>query len=338
LNDVGVPPQSKEGRDIERNVHSVSTANELKTRIKADFKANVPIEGVSLNTENSYLRSVETSDTSLTQIIQETIVDQPAKLDIHQLRLTEGAKALLDGPEGWKKFSQKYGEYFVYGYRSRARFSAIYDIKTSSKKSRDEIKTSLEAEVEGAGSLTATLKSMSESKSDTVSIDVNIHTSGLNNVENDARDGAKLGGESKTTKTNKVEEVQKKLEEFQKHFKTQPYLGLLCHYSVLDTSGNIPLPQNQFARLGPELERMYKSLFTAQIDLATSPMVQAAAAARGMVDLCDQITKLNLTDESAINQMDEKVKASLNSVDLWRLRNDLLVDAVKLKNDRMHWG
>jgi hypothetical protein len=328
LNDVGVPPQSKEGRDIERNVHSVSTANELKTRIKADFKANVPIEGVSLNTENSYLRSVETSDTSLTQIIQETIVDQPAKLDIHQLRLTEGAKALLDGPEGWKKFSQKYGEYFVYGYRSRARFSAIYDIKTSS----------LEAEVEGAGSLTATLKSMSESKSDTVSIDVNIHTSGLNNVENDARDGAKLGGESKTTKTNKVEEVQKKLEEFQKHFKTQPYLGLLCHYSVLDTSGNIPLPQNQFARLGPELERMYKSLFTAQIDLATSPMVQAAAAARGMVDLCDQITKLNLTDESAINQMDEKVKASLNSVDLWRLRNDLLVDAGKLKNDRMHWG
>jgi hypothetical protein len=335
---VGAPILSNEGRDIERNVHSVSTDNELKTRIKADFKADVPLEGVSITTENSYLSSVETSDTSLTQILQESIVDQPARLDIHQLRLTKEAQAILDGPDGWKKFSQKYGEYFVYGYRSRARFSAICTIKTSSKKSRDEIKTSLQVGVEGAGSLTAALESMTRSNTESITIDSNIEISGLNVVGKDGSHGTELVGDSKTTKTNKLEEVQKSFEDFQKNFKTQPYLGLLCHYSALDTTGKIPLPADQFARLGPELEKMYKSLFTAQIDLTTSPMVQAATTSKAIVELCDQITQMDLTDGTAVQQMEEKVKDCLSNVDLWRLRNDLLADVENLRKVNMNWG
>lgn len=279
------------------------------------------------------------SDTSLTQIIQESIVDQPAKVNLQSVKLTDEAQAVLNGPDGWKNFSQRYGEYFVYGFRSRARFSAICTIKTSSKKSRDEIKTSLEVGVEKAGSLNATLESMKEQKTESVTIDVNVEISGLNNVGNDIQTGGtKSGGDANAVKTNKVEEVQKMYEDFQKNFKTEPYLGLLCHYSTLDTSGKIPLPSNQYAHLGPELERMYKDLFTAQIDLTTSPMVQAAATSKEIVALCEGITKVNLTDASAIKAIGDKVSACLKDVDLWRLRSDLLGDAGKLKNDGMKPG
>jgi hypothetical protein len=308
----------------------------LKSRIKADFKANVPLEGVSVTTENSYLSFLATSDTSLTLIIQESIVDQPARLDIHQLKLSDEAKAILDGPDGWKKFSQRYGEYFVYGFRSRARFSAICAIKTSSKKSRDEIKTSLEVGIEKAGSLTAALQSMKEQNTESVKIDVNIEITGLNNVGNEIQTGsARSGGGTRAIKTNKVEEVQMMYENFQENFKTQPYLGLLCHYSALDTSGKVPLPEGQFAHLGPELERMYKSLFTAQIDLATFPMTQTAATAKEIVALCEEITKANLNNETEIEAIGGKVRICLNNVDLWRLRSELLGDVGKLKNNKM---
>ncbi|KAI9666688.1 MAG: hypothetical protein M1821_004624 [Bathelium mastoideum] len=339
LQDVGAPTETKEGRDIQSNVHVVSTDQELKTRIKFDFKANIPLEGASVTTENSYLSSLETSDTSLTQVIQQSVVDQPARLDIHQLKLTDEARAVLEGPDGWRGFSQRYGEYFIYGFRSRARFSAICSIKTSSKTSRNEIKTSLEVGVEKAGSLNATLESLKQQKTESVKIDVNVEISGLNNVGNEIQlNGAKPEGDAKAVKTNKLEEVQKMYDNFQMNFKTQPYLGLLCHYSALDTTGKIPLPANQFAHLGPALEGMYKSLFTAHIDLVTSPMVQAAATSKEIVALCEEITKLNLADITAITAIDSKVRVCLNNVDLWRLRSDLLGDIGKLKNDKMDPG
>ena len=336
---MGAPTESKKGQDVQRNVHTVSSVEELKTRIKADFKANIPLEGVSVITENSYLSSLETSDTSLTQIIQESVVDQPAKLDIHPLKLTAEARAVLDGPDGWKNFSQRYGEYFVYGFRSQARFSAICTIKTSSKKSRDDIKASLEVGVEMVGSLNATLESMRGQKSESVTIDVNVEISGLNDVGNEIKTGgANSTGDAKAIKTNKVQEVQKMYENFQKNSETKPYLGLLCHYSALHTTHKIDPPANQFAHLGPELERMYKSLFTAQVDLETSPMAQAAATGKDVVALCEEITTLNLTDATAIEATDGKVRVCLKNVDLWRLRSELLGDVGKLKNYKMNPG
>ncbi|MCJ1393278.1 hypothetical protein MMC18_006150 [Xylographa bjoerkii] len=339
LKDVPAPTESKEGREVKPNIESVSAEKELKTRIEADFKANISLGDVSITTENSYLSSVETSDTSLIGIIQESIRDQLAKLDVHQLKLTDEARAVLDGSEGWKNFSQRYGEYFVYGFRSRARFSAVCTIKTSSKKSRDEIKTSLEVAAGTAGNLNAALESTREHKNEWVMIDIKVDISGLNNVCNEIHTGdAKSEGDPKAIKTNKVEEVQKMYDNFKKNFKTQPYLALLCHYSALDTTGKIPLPTNQFAHLGSELERIYKSLFTAQIEVATSPMTQAASIGKDIVALCEEVKKLNITNETATKAIESKVRACLNDVDLWRLRCDLIDDSRKLKDNKMTWG
>lgn len=326
-------------RKISSNIHSVSTNEELKTRIKADFKADVPLEGFSIKTENSYLSSVATSDTSLTQIIQETITDPPTRLDVHEVQLTKNARDILDESDGWKRFSEKYGEYFVYGYVPRALFSAIYTIKTNSKSVRDEIKTSLAVEVEKVGSLTAALKSLKETKSASVNIDVNLEVTGLQNL---VVDGTSLDNTAevgpKGTKTNKVEEVQKVYENFQKNSQTQPYIALLCHYSVLSMPGKIPLPMNQFEHLGPNFEGMYKDLYTAQVEISTSPMVQASATSKKIVSLCDKIKTLDLTKEDKVSEVRREVVSCLSEVDLWRLRSDLIGDVKKLENKNMNWG
>ena len=327
------PKHVKGDQDIDFNIHSISTVDELKTRIKADFKANVPLEGVTLSTENSYLSSIETSETTLTRVIQQTNKDPPIRVDLHNVRLSEDARKMLEEENGWKKFSDRYGQYFVYGYKAQARFSAVCTIKTNSKETRDEIKTSLEVGVEKVGSLSASLESLKETKKDNVSIDVNVEIKGIKGLSLDESNSNKQPDEgNKMFGTNQIEKVQEMYENFKKNFKTQPHIGLLCHYSALDITGRIPLPQNQFAHLGLDLERMYKGLYTAQIDISNSPMAQAADTGRRIRTLCENIMTLKLTDEEAIRAMDKNVTACLLDVDKWRLRNDLIEDVTKLKN------
>ena len=52
------------GRKYMPNIHTITTAEELKTRIKADVSVTVPLEGIAIEASSSYLRSVETSKTS----------------------------------------------------------------------------------------------------------------------------------------------------------------------------------------------------------------------------------------------------------------------------------
>ena len=220
------------------SIHSITDAEELKSRIQADLKADIPLEGVSIKTENSYLSSVEISNTSLTLVIQETWTGKPETLDPHQAQIKDEARKILDQPDGWPRFSKRYGEYFVYGFVPRAKFSAIASIKTSSKETRDEIKTSLEVAVQNVGSIGAALESVRANKKESVKIDINVEIVGLKSGDSKGDD------ETTTTSTNKVEEVQKLYQNFSNNFELQPYIGLLCHYSV-------SLPKDQRFRFPP---------------------------------------------------------------------------------------
>ena len=327
------PEPVKGDEDIDFNIHSISTVDELKTRIKADFKAIVPLEGVTASMENSYLTSIETSETTLTRVIQQTNKDPPIRVDLHNVRLSEDARKTLEEENGWKKFSDRYGQYFVYGYKAQARFSAVCTIKTNSKETRDEIKTSLEVGVEKAGSLSASLESQKETKKNNVSIAVNVEIKGNKRLSQDESNSNQQPDDgNKKVGTNQIEKAQEMYDNFRKNFKTQPHIGLLCHYSALDTTGIIPLPQDQFAHLGSDLDRMYKGLYTAQIDISNSLMAQAADTGRWIRTLCDNIMTLKLTDKEAITAIDKNVTACLLDVDKWRLRNDLIEDVTKLKN------
>ena len=76
-------------------MHTITTSEELKTRIRADVSATVPLEGIAIESTNSYLRSVKRSDTSLVQVIEEIIQDDPVHASVYDLKLTAEASALL---------------------------------------------------------------------------------------------------------------------------------------------------------------------------------------------------------------------------------------------------
>lgn len=325
----------------EYNVHSISTSEELKDRIKADLKATIPLEGASFKTENSYLSTVETSETSLTRIIQRTITDKPMKISIPDLKLTDTARSILEKPDGWKEFSQKYGEYFVYGYIPRASFSAIASIKTSNKETRDELKTSLEVEVKDSASFSAALESVKEKKTENVTIDIHVEYTSLKEGSTQSGGTSKVesGGSSTGVKTNNITEVQTLYDTFSRDYQTQPYLALLCHYSALEkTDKLIPLPINQFAHLGTEFENAYQNLYTAQIELSLSRMVQASETSTRIVELCDKIKTVDLNNQDKIQSVRDEIAACLNDVKMWRLRNDLITDVGKAKNENMNKG
>ncbi|EXU98773.1 hypothetical protein X797_008247 [Metarhizium robertsii] len=164
---------------IKTQTHLITTAEELKSRIKADVKATIPLEGVSVETENSCLRNVQTSSTSLVQVITATVEDPPALVDTSNLKLSAAALSVLQSPDGINKFQERYGDYFVYGALSRARFNAVCTIRTSSASIRNQIKTKLEATLTEAGSLSAVFESLSKSSSEWASTDIDIAMSGV---------------------------------------------------------------------------------------------------------------------------------------------------------------
>jgi hypothetical protein len=245
-------------------------------------------------------------------------------VDTSKLKLSKAALDLLDSPGGVGKFQEKYGEYFVYGAMARSRFSAICNVKTKTTLARDKIKSSLEVQGSEVGSLKATIDAFSKSSDESISIDIIIDFSGVKSHI------------PEETKPTKVEEVRFAYETFKKNYVTNPYVGMLCHYSVIDN--RLPLPQQQFQHLGPELERLYQSLYMAQTELLASPMKQAADFTPKISALCDEIKMLKMSDSNAINQLKLRVENCTTEANNWRLRSDLVEDVKKLKNEKLNPG
>ena len=132
-----------------------------------------------------------------------------------------------------------------------------------------------------------------------------------------------------------IGELMKAYDNFQKNFKTTPYMALLCHYSVLDP--RFPLPQNQFQYLGSKLSALYQSLYLAQHELGHSPMVQSASCSTKITKACDMIRFLDVFDENAVAKMQKEVQDCLDEVERWRLRFDLQSDAKKLENTNLKY-
>ena len=237
------------------------------------------------------------------------------------MKLTAEASELLG--RDVRAFTDKYGEYFVYGHVSRARFTAVCNIKTSSTDVRDKIKNSLTAKAGDAKGISASLESYNSTSKESCSMDMSLEIDRLKEKDAESRPKFEIG------------ELMNAYDNFQKNFKTTPYIALLCHYSVLDP--RFPLPQIQFQYLGSKLSALYQSLYLAQHELSHSPMVQSASCATKIAKTCDMIKHLDVYDENAVANMQKDVQDCLDEVERWRLRFDLQSDAKKLENTSLKY-
>lgn len=309
------------GRKYMPNIHTITTSEDLKARIKADVSVTVPLEGIAIEASNSYLRTLKTSDTSLVQFIEQIIQDDPVRANAFDMKLTAEASELLG--KDIRAFTDKYGEYFVYGHASRARFTAVCYIKTSSKEVRDKIKSSLAAKAGDAKGISALMESYNSSNKESCSMDMSLEIDRLSEKDAESRPHFEIG------------ELIKAYDNFQKNFKTTPYMALLCHYSVLDP--RFPLPQSQFQYLGSKLSALYQSLYLAQHELSHSPMVQSASCSTKIAKACDMIRFLDVYDVNAVANVQKDMQDCLDEVERWRLRFDLQSDAKKLENTSMKY-
>ena len=179
------------GRKHMPNIHTITTSDELKARIKADVSVTVPLEGVAIEASSSYLRSVKTSDTSLVQIIEEIIQDDPVRANAFDVKLTAEASELLG--KDLKAFTDKYGEYFVYGHASRARFTAVCNIKASSMDVRDKIKSSLAAKAGDTSGIAASLESYNNSGKESCSMDMSLEIDRVSDSDAESKPHFEIG-------------------------------------------------------------------------------------------------------------------------------------------------
>ncbi|KAL8994485.1 MAG: hypothetical protein Q9169_005558 [Polycauliona sp. 2 TL-2023] len=307
------------GREYRPNMHTITTSEELKRRIKTDVSATIPLEGIAIESSSSYLRSVKTSNTSFVQVIEEIIQDAPVRAETRDLKLTAEAAALLDS--NLNGFIEKYGEYFVYGHMSRARFTAICNIKASSVELCEEIKSSLSAKVGDAKGISAVLEKFTSTKKGSCSMDMSLEIDRISDKDASTKPHFEIG------------EVVKAWDHFQANFETVPHVALLCPYSVLNSK--FPLPQNQFQHLGPVISTAYQNLYLAQNELSNSLMSQAAGYSATISKACDMVRFLDVNNESAVADMRKTVQDCLDEVERWRLRFDLQSDAKKLENKNM---
>ena len=231
------------GRKYMPNIHTITTSEELKTRIKADVSVTVPLEGIALEASSSYLRSVKTSNTSLVQVIEEIIQDDPVRANAFGMKLTAEASELLG--RDLKAFTDKYGEYFVYGHASRARFTAVCNIKTSSMDVRDKIKSSLAAKAGDAKGISASLESYNSSGKESCSMDMNLEIDRLSDQDAESRPHFEIGELMKA-----YDNFQKKLQDHSLHGSA---VSIFCSGPALSTSAeSIPIPRIEALGIVPE--------------------------------------------------------------------------------------
>ena len=191
--------------------------------------------------------------------MEQTIEEPPAHTKTKELRLTEDAIRILLREGGVQAFREKYGDYSVYGTVSKARFSAICKIVTSSKETRDRMQTSLSVDVADTAEAAAAFERTTKNSNEVLTI--NVH-SDINRIKGSPR---QEGSSVKATN------IVSAFENFQKNYDCVPQTALLCHYSFINH--RIPLAQHFFESLDKELAILLQALYISQTQLLASPMI-----------------------------------------------------------------
>lgn len=135
----------------------VQSESDIASMISASAQGSYNMEGVTASASTSYLNELAVSDLSVTLVAEVTVNRSQysvAPVDQYQLAVTPG-------PD----FREKYGDYFVAGYRSSSTLYVMYQCSFSTVEERTEFTASLSAsmpEVFTAAGSAAFEKSKSE--------------------------------------------------------------------------------------------------------------------------------------------------------------------------------
>lgn len=224
----------------------VQSESDLSTLISGSAKGSYNIEGVTVTAGTSFLNSVKVSELSVTLVAQIHVQrTQHSMASSYEL-------AAAAGPD----FREKYGDYFVAGYRAASSLYAVYQCTFASTEQRSKFTATLAASVpevmtaEGSSEFERTAKECS------ANVSIFISAQGVNSSipSPPAEDG-----------WSPAQIVKTLLPWFEKSQAPDPFEVYLMHYSMVDPSisRTVPIAPRVFTDLALLYDRFWlcRSLF-----------------------------------------------------------------------------
>lgn len=130
--------------DVKYEHIMISNEEEYQQEIESSLKAKARIFGVGLKATFEQLRDIRCDSKSMTSVLRCSITHEPIRY-IQRPMINSTASSLLKSDTGTVEFGEKYGEYFVAGYKKASSLVAIITYTASNNQQKNEFKSSLKA-------------------------------------------------------------------------------------------------------------------------------------------------------------------------------------------------
>lgn len=227
----------------------VQSESDVQSLISASLKASYNLEGVTLSASTSFLEELAVSDLSVT-LVAEVSVQQS------QYSLAPSYElAVTPGPD----FREKYGDYFVAGYRGGSSMYVVYQCRFTSSEQRTKFTAALGAEMPQVFSVDGSTSFEKIAKANSANINIRIRAQGVSSA---IPDPPASGWTADSI-------VSVLLPWFNSSMALEPLESYLQAYRLVDPSlsGEVPVSPDVFAQLG----YLYNRFWVARAYVRTCP-------------------------------------------------------------------
>jgi hypothetical protein len=147
----------------------VQSESDLETLVSGAASGSYNLEGVTISASTSFLNSVAASELAVTLVAQVSVPESQYSLaPRYELSVSPG-----------KDFRDKYGDYFVAGYRAASSLYVSYQCRFSSAKQRTEFAAKLAAEAPEVFSAEGSVKFEQTAKQSNATVTIRISAQGV---------------------------------------------------------------------------------------------------------------------------------------------------------------
>ncbi|UZN03845.1 trypsin-like serine peptidase [Cellulomonas sp. S1-8] len=227
----------------------VQSESDVQSLVSASLKASYNLEGVTLSASTSFLEELSVSDLSVT-LVAEVSVQQS------QYSLAPSYElAVTPGPD----FREKYGDYFVAGYRGGSSMYVVYQCRFTSSEQRTKFAASLGAEMPQVFSVDGSTSFEKIAKEHSANINIRIRAQGVSSAIPDPP----VSGWTADSIVSVL------VPWFNSSMAMEPLESYLQAYRLIDPSlsGEVPVSPDVFAQLG----YLYNRFWVARAYVKTCP-------------------------------------------------------------------
>ena len=245
----------------------VQNESDLSTMISGSAKGSYNIEGVTVTAGTSFLNSVKVNELSVTLV---------AQLHVQRTQHSLAPSYQLAAPAS-PDYRDKYGDYFVAGYRAASSLYAVYQCAFRSVDDRQKFTATLAAKVPEVMTAEGSTEFEKAAKESSANVNIYISAQGVNSTIPTPSEGWNPGQVVKTL-----------LPWFEKSQAPDPFEVYLMHYRLVDPTipGTVPVDPSVFADLSVLYDRYWlcRSLFLTCPDFGRTQVEPAFKALKAKIE------------------------------------------------------